>query len=765
MKAVADNPTGDPQGQAALEGFHAQGGYALLLQGWGGTQFGSGLLTAQPNNTPIGGVEVIRYSGKTGNELIVSARGVQNEIDATFLDGPHAFILDYGGALDVNGNDVALQMDRSLYCIPISIPVSNAGIFPESNGAARFAQITHSDAGERTEWVRYDQVQTGFQQLVRIDPIMVQLLGALLGTGRLQQVQSQVPGGGGGGGGGGGSGPLPPPAVSPSPAPVASAPQVGQGFANTWTSVLGSPGQGDYPLTDAVQDIMRFRGVADTQAQMHNAGTLVVPVFEVEGGYGQLPGAGDAVFLDGGAAQGSSVQASVVQRAFVSPNRHVQRTYQHQLVAEAARAGTELLANYPAGEIGSYVALASGLPVGVSLSNAPLPGEDIRLLPRIVKFPSGERPRGIDQMAFGTSVASSSSSAAGAAIVLDEVVFDTMEQGSGLVAGFQPGSNAGAGLVLALDMGERDAQLLVHPGLFAARGQVPGTFATMALLPGASGLGRIGDEIVCYTERDANTGTVNLAPGGRGLLGTEPAPHCAETVLYPMPDWSATVLVQDAAAEDEFLAVWSTADFPDQGTVLVDGELLHYTRKDGNVLWMPRGSLQPGARDGGGPALFRGRFGTTASAHSAGAAVILFPFRYWDRWQDRCDEPEMGYLGLRVDQSAALFDQGFFQEEPNSLPGVSLEAILRGDPSLPWDADPEETAGLFHWDKGKPSQGDTWPIGVWSDSLEARFYVRYQPGAVDLLTGTSHSWKYAPRLRQFGVSFDAPSETLRSVDR
>ena len=57
------------------------------------------------------------------------------------------------------------------------------------------------------------------------------------------------------------------------------------------------------------------------------------------------------------------------------------------------------------------------------------------------------------------------------------------------------------------------------------------------------------------------------------------------------------------------------------------------------------------------------------------------------------------------------------------------------------------------------------PLGVQSDSIEWRVFVRYDPGAFDIQGGLSHGWKETPRLRRLGASYYAPGRVLRSVDR
>jgi hypothetical protein len=85
--------------------------------------------------------------------------------------------------------------------------------------------------------------------------------------------------------------------------------------------------------------------------------------------------------------------------------------------------------------------------------------------------------------------------------------------------------------------------------------------------------------------------------------------------------------------------------------------------------------------------------------------------------------------------------------------------LVRNDPSIPWDADPAVTKGLWHFEESHLDD-DGNPLGVQSDFLEARVFVRYLPGAYDAAEGLSHGWKRAPELDLFGTSYLAPSTVM-----
>ena len=226
-------------------GFNPGGGYAALVQqSW---RFDETGVSGVPPNAPLGGVEIIRYSGFSGNTLQVAARGdvVANELPLYGeLDpendpwgGVRVYVFNWENTVDRQGDLLESRMDFGWYCVPLSIPAPAADdigyLLPDEN-QSEFVQLTRTDAAEMTEWVRYDTIQSSFGQLVRDEAEVLARLYLTLTTGGtiddFQGSPSDPPGGGqggdgpGGGGGGGGSayssGPAPPP-VAPAAEAVA----------------------------------------------------------------------------------------------------------------------------------------------------------------------------------------------------------------------------------------------------------------------------------------------------------------------------------------------------------------------------------------------------------------------------------------------------------------------------------------------------------------------------------------------------------------
>jgi hypothetical protein len=216
--------------------------------------------------------------------------------------------------------------------------------------------------------------------------------------------------------------------------------------------------------------------------------------------------------------------------------------------------------------------------------------------------------------------------------------------------------------------------------------------------------------------------------------------------------------------ETGVLPVFSTQDFPGEGTVLVGEELIHYTRIHGGALSMPRASTIPGAMDEKGPGLFRGRYGTTPTTHPQGTPVILFPVRYLDRWAERADAPELHYYQFTLDQPDAYWKYVFWAQEESGHPGVQLGVLARFDSEAAWDADPAREDNLDLFWKGSTG-GEPNPLGFQADRTEFRAFVQYIPGAFDARERLSHGWKTTPKLSLFAAEYMGPGLTLRRVTR
>ena len=753
-----------------MPAFNPQGGYAAILQiAWN--------VTGDPQNnetaagTKVGGIEVVEYSGWSGTTLRLTRRGDQvSELtnlqglsgdQAYNISGRRAFVGTWNpnivplGGLVENRHSLAWQT----YVIPISVPVPSAtqlDYLAAQKGASKFAQLTHVQDAENTEWVRYDWLEVSTGQLVRDDPaaLMAALWGA---TGGLTVPNMGDP---------------PPPqdsgaggmafSMATPPAPIAQGSQSGS---TGWDPRIGVGENDDYPISHSIETAFQFRGVFGTFSHTHESGTYVLPVFVAElGGPDEgRPGRLDAAFLF------DSTPTSLgwpvrVHRAHAPSQSYgltgwTQNEFPGPPVSATPAPPGDQAPQEPTLLGRTYIALQE--PVAQPLTADPAPvNQDARLRTRLVCFPTGEKPRVVGR----TTVGGGFDGAAGGAVpsaVVDEVVYGDAQFGRGSPG--DPDAVAGATLVLEEFLDEAGLGAKVRPkSVRLAQGSFSADYEFLTETPDDAGLMRIGDEIVCYNSRTTLDGSIAIAPGGRGLLGTTAQPHQVTEPVTFLEQRTVTFLAGNIGATDSALPVANTDAFPPEGTVLVGSEIIHYTRLRSGALEMPRASEEPGKMDEKGPGLFRGRFGTTAAAHAMGEPVILFPFRYWDRWQEQADAPELAYFKLAIDQPAAYWESCFFAKEDASASRIGV--LQRSDPDVPWDADPEKekrVAVLFDGDV----EGRAIPIGHQSDRIEWRVFVEYAPGAFDLATGTPHGWKETPRLSRFGAFYFGPGMVLAAVER
>ncbi|MBI5433453.1 MAG: hypothetical protein HZA52_11545 [Planctomycetes bacterium] len=640
------------------------------------------------------------------------------------------------------------------------------------NGGSEFAQLTHVDQAELTEWVRYDTILG--QDLVRNDQkaitaLSLAVLHVLTGSG---DVTPNPPSGGGGPGGGGGGPSSKPDAdgggfalATAATAPASTAASAAsQSFASSdWLPHLGEPEDTNDPLTRAAREALQFRGVLGTYSHQHSAGTPVLPVWRVQRTdvHGGRPGRLDSAFL---------IDSDPTSPAWPVQLQHAHIPYQHtthawttagdpMIPVAGPGAAWEVQTGFDTQTIHVALQRAAPVPVAAGTMAQNPPGFETRLWSRLVMHPSGERPREVDRVAVGGSIRGGLVPSA----TVDELVFGTTKFGQGTTQG-----NAlfGANLVLTRAFSEAQLDFQLAPrAVRAARGvwSDPAAYF-LDQLPKDCGLLKLGGEILAYDTYDRVSGEVQVAPSGRGLLGTRPQPHeFGETAMF-LDAWAVSQLGGQVGAADANLELEDLAEFQPEGTVLVGDELVHYTRFEGTGLGMPRASRDPGEQDHQGGPLFRGRFGTVAASHAFGEPVIAYPFRYWDRWAERADAPELSYFGFSVDQPAAFWQSLFWRVENTGSGSVEFGVLQRTLASTPWDADPENAPGLALLWKGTDEEKPV-PIGAQSDRAEWRAFVKYSPGAYDPLSGLAHGWKQTPRLRVFGANYLAPNLVLRKVDR
>jgi uncharacterized membrane protein YgcG len=730
--------------------FQETGGYALMMQ----RRFNE----IDDGGHNLGGFEIIRYSGRQGTTLTISERQVATpRSQPLYDDDPRtgtgvSFVTQWDEWLADQAG--VLFRDNPTYRVFI-MPISIAGdsvtdlryLVPNENNS-EFVQITNeSDAG-LTEWVRYDSILDGY--FLRDDPgAMINAISAPLFDGNYQpdgSFPNNPPGSGGGGVGGGGAGGVGSGAGGSSGTGGMLASWQEPEPDNQFTRRIGGPIE-DRPAL--IIDIMRryqFRGVMGTFDHEHLGGEDLVPVFRTRRPQFATPEAGQIGRLDRVAIMDPTASEApfwfTVQWA----------TAPFPIINEPRVLGGH-----------TYVALSrsTGIPYAMTVLDASNQLDaDSRDSLRLVKFPSGERPNGLRSVFLG-----SSSNGAGGVFggEVDEVVIGQptgMPQANGL--------NRSA-FVLRGDLESGDRTVIrINPNFVVVDGRevyAQSTGQFIQQLPEA-GLLWIDGELIAYNGLNAGAGELEIAPEGRGLLGTEPGGHASGTRVWAADMRPVAFLNNGLAPGESQIQLNNSRGFGPHSLLLVDDELLHApTLPGGNVMMMdryPEDADNPDSLTQRGDGLFRGAFGTTASTHATGAMVYSMPTRWMDLYAPRQNSQESAWYQLGMTQPGAFWQGLYFEAEEEDASHQVM--VLARSGSAAWEDDPESTPGLVLIDRPQMPNGSAVPLNLSADNLELRVLFDWTVGAFDPVKFLSNGWTIAPRLRHLRLEYLAESRVVRSQE-
>jgi hypothetical protein len=292
------------------------------------------------------------------------------------------------------------------------------------------------------------------------------------------------------------------------------------------------------------------------------------------------------------------------------------------------------------------------------------------------------------------------------------------------------------------------------------------------------GVIQIDDELILFEEFDASNGKFTGCI--RGAFNTEPAPHSYEARVigvYAFPTTRLTSPIDTSTASYE---LDDTSDFPDDGYIRVglSGEIIGYTNWDVRLLTAPLGRFEPTkdntTRQAGSEekkvagSIFRGRFGTIPQAASAGEVAIAMPFRVYDRYAERADDPEQAYLQLSWTKHGGIWKRISWDEDPRKF--INVIALVRFSGGPAWDADkiihvgqeqmPSDDRRQYLYQIDDPTALNL--LNVEADRIEVRIGMRFEAGAYDRLAPdiAPDSWKETPAIRKVTVEYVAPPQVL-----
>ncbi len=738
--------------------FQATGGHALLVCDYGGGAVSGGSITAPGSiiSTPIGaqtqggwlgGVEVIRYAGFSGGTLTGVQRGGNGVPQSV---GSAASPLSTGSATDtVVGGSSSFSADREwvtefdaailgqiqglpdqprVLVIPISVGVTGGNVFRDyhpdgqsgSGGARAGGDSAVAQLGldfelgaDATEWVRWTTATP--DHMVRDD---LDAVNAAVETIK------------------------------------------GLGLWNPAASTV------DQNLANRLNGDMDFRAQDGTAHGDHTGGSSVLPTIAVGAWRGEglnvmngIPGRHDAVTLvdaDGSkewhrinhATTNDQDWSNYALVAFRAP------------VLEVFDASDRLIdENYAFEDLPFDEHLPD--PDSAIRKDVERFNMDSRRLTRLIKRPSGELPAvPIEAFSMGRDYAGRLSRGS---VVVDELRFATSSRpGALLQKHFRYVLNGDLDFEEDDELRLSDSMLRMAHGTLASSLLGPDALEILSALNPAGGLLLIGEEIVGYAGIDTSEfgGTVYITE--RGLFGTERAFHEGGTSVSALDFWPATPLAGRISPEQAFIPLSDPAAFPDApGLAWIDGELVGFEGVDDGALTMPirygAGRLLP-------EGLLRGRFGTGAADHDAGAMVRWMPARRRDRALLGSRRPESEFASLSVEADGAFFTEVVVQ---SSLPvdeiGLDLRFVLDGRAS-PHDAPAPEGDGdaalVGHAAEGRDAERTSVSLGRQADRLDLYLFARWFPGAFDAERFASHGWKLGPAVETVTVGHVQPDVVL-----
>ncbi|MEZ6037714.1 MAG: hypothetical protein R3F29_09560 [Planctomycetota bacterium] len=719
-----------PAAQAQIaDAFPTTGGYALLVQRLRRFEFNiPGQIAGTP--TIVGGVELIRYTGRQGTKLTGVQRaqvvpGLDSQINRDFYDGTaRNFVQNWNDALTI-ANDPQTTYDMVptliLWVVPVSIPVANPSVLwdPRNTGLTEWVQLYQQGNEVDTEWVRYDAILNGTDLLRANRAAWSNVQRELTQSIAAERIQVNPQLGASGGN-----------AVV---APPWGTVQATSGFIG-YTPQLES----QFPQIAAARRALAFRGDPFTRTSSHpqpNATVMQCQRLQLPwgnfGAYTGRVGRQDRVTLIQGSIADGSSRPSVEWHTVNWQARRYNSDNLQQGVTPSELLGPwpfQLVA-FKDGVQGIYL----GPPRGTAIT-------DTRRFDRLVKFPSGELP---SAYCASPAIGSGANRELPMRGVIDEV---------------EVTSQLAPDIALDQPMTDSDGSFTVHLSVILfAGGTLWSSSDVSAQFPPTGGLVQIDQEILAYQSR-AN-GVFQVAQNGRGLLGTKAKGHDRGARVMFLTHRPAAILAAGVGAQQHTLTLQSLQPLPRAGTVRLGSELLHYTwsRTAGNMLEMPRWYAPP--EDGftqdrssrAGRGLFRGRYGTNPQGASSGEVVIGWPFRYWDRYHEFSDDPELAYFQMTADESPVLFRSVSWREETRDA-SVQVHCSVRTDSLAPWDADPARTVGLWQFKNG--DQGVRHKLDRQASRLELRFQTEYRGGAFDPVNGRSHGWKTTGRVENVRVEYE-----------
>jgi hypothetical protein len=277
-------------------------------------------------------------------------------------------------------------------------------------------------------------------------------------------------------------------------------------------------------------------------------------------------------------------------------------------------------------------------------------------------------------------------------------------------------------------------------------------------LPQAGGMLMIDGELIAY--EGFNGSTIRVARKGRGQLATKARAHDEGTLVHFLEHVPVAILASAVNENTYQFATNGLGALPRfGGTVLMGSEVLHYTWTHGDQLLEMPSYIDPTSESKAKRGLFRGRYGTTPYSAQSGEPLIGIPFRQWDRYRERTEDPELSYFQVTCRQGSAYFTELMWREDNDEQKLVDLQCLVRLDGKGGFADDPSAGPNFRKFEHGTVDDRGN-KIDRQAETLEARFFVTYRSGAFDPVGFLVHGWKKAPIVTGVVLSFEGEPRIL-----
>lgn len=261
----------------------------------------------------------------------------------------------------------------------------------------------------------------------------------------------------------------------------------------------------------------------------------------------------------------------------------------------------------------------------------------------------------------------------------------------------------------------------------------------------------VGDEVIGYADLDRENN--RLVGVTRAWLNSVDQVHDLGDRLFNLSFLPVSTLESDIGAADRTIPMRQPIDIAsNEGYVLIDNEVIFFTKRSGRTLRMPR---RLRADEG----LYRGRFGTAPASHGARALIYGIPYRHYDTYSPGEFDDTMAYYQF----STSIRDAHYYgvRWDEQGVDGIVTHLQLRFDGRREFY---EGADGRWLFDLTRANTVNTLDYHATRTdeaSLDGRLLFEFKPGAFY----PGDAWKQTPKVYQVVLEYERPWHVLFREER